>query len=79
MFTTIMISLITVMIITLIEMTGDLGRRRGKYMIKRVKRENGRCQCVFVYVHVYCDVGTHQNLEIIRKVPLFKCKILAGN
>ena len=46
-------------------------------MIKR-RRENGECEYVFVYVHACCDVGASQNLEIIRKFLLFRCKLLKG-
>ena len=46
-------------------------------MIKR-RRENGKCKYVFVYAHACCDVGPSQNLEIIRKVILFRCKLLKG-
>lgn len=76
MFTTVIIIIITIIIITILEMTGDL-ERRGKNMIKIGRKESGRCECVSV--HMYCDVGAYQNVEITRNVPLFKCKLLEGS
>lgn len=48
-------------------------------MIERGRKENVRCEYGSVYVHVYHDINTFQNLEIVRIVLLFKCKLHEGS